>query len=176
MATPDFVLALREKIGTMPLWLSGVTAVVLRDEQVLLVRRADSGAWTPVTGIIDPGEQPAVAAERETLEEADVVAVAESIAWVQVTEKIRYENGDQTQYIDFVFRCRYVSGTPFPADGENTDARWYALDDLPEMSDDMGRRVRAGLDTRAEARFGPLDGGRRRGVSDHCIGVRDLHV
>ncbi|MET0713590.1 MAG: ADP-ribose pyrophosphatase, partial [Mycetocola sp.] len=30
MATPDFVLALREKIGTAPLWLSGVTAVVVR--------------------------------------------------------------------------------------------------------------------------------------------------
>ena len=153
MATPDFVLALREKIGTMPLWLSGVTAVVLRDEQVLLVRRADSGAWTPVTGIIDPGEQPAVAAERETLEEADVVAVAESIAWVQVTEKIRYENGDQTQYIDFVFRCRYVSGTPFPADGENTEAAWFDLDALPEMSENMRERVLSAVEFTGTTRF-----------------------
>ena len=153
MATPDFVIALREKIGTMPLWLSGVTAVVLRDEQVLLVRRADSGAWTPVTGIIDPGEQPAVAAERETLEEADVVAVAESIAWVQVTEKIRYENGDQTQYIDFVFRCRYVSGTPFPADGENTEAAWFDLDALPEMSENMRERVLSAVDFTGTTRF-----------------------
>ena len=56
MATPDFVLALREKIGTAPLWLSGVTAVVVRDDDVLLVRRADNGAWTPVTGIIDPAK------------------------------------------------------------------------------------------------------------------------
>ena len=153
MATPDFVIALREKIGTMPLWLSGVTAVVLRDEQVLLVRRADSGAWTPVTGIIDPGEQPAVAAERETLEEADVVAVAESIAWVQVTEKIRYENGDQTQYIDFVFRCRYVSGTPFPADGENTEAAWFDLDALPEMSENMRERVLSAVEFTGTTRF-----------------------
>jgi hypothetical protein len=30
MATPDFVLSLREKIGTAPLWLAGVTAVVVR--------------------------------------------------------------------------------------------------------------------------------------------------
>ena len=153
MATPDFVIALREKIGTMPLWLSGVTAVVLRDEQVLLVRRADSGAWTPVTGIIDPGEQPAVAAERETLEEADVVAVAESIAWVQVTEKIRDENGDETQYIDFVFRCRYVSGTPFPADGENTEAAWFDLDALPEMSANMRERVRSAVDFTGTTHF-----------------------
>jgi 8-oxo-dGTP pyrophosphatase MutT (NUDIX family) len=58
MATPDFVLALREKIGHDELWLPGVTAVVLRGSEVLLVRRADSGAWTPVTGIVDLGEEP----------------------------------------------------------------------------------------------------------------------
>ncbi|MGW2217585.1 NUDIX domain-containing protein, partial [Nonomuraea sp. NPDC001684] len=72
MPTPEFVLALREKIGTEPLWLSGVTAVVLHEDQVLLVRRSDTGAWTPVTGIIDPGEQPADAALREVAEETGV--------------------------------------------------------------------------------------------------------
>src|SRR6187551_1413044 len=113
MAIPDFVLALRAKIGNDPLWLSGVTAVVLRDNEVLLVRRADNGAWTPVTGVIDPGEQPAVAAERETLEEAGIVARAEAITWVQSLPPITYPNGDQSQYLDLVYRCSYVSGEPF---------------------------------------------------------------
>ena len=63
MATPDFVLSLREKIGNDPLWLSGITAVVLRGDEVLLVRRADNGAWTPVTGIIDPGEPERIRAD-----------------------------------------------------------------------------------------------------------------
>ena len=66
MPTPDFVLDLRARIGHDLLWLSGVSAVVLRPapgggEEVLLVRRSDNGAWTPVTGIIDPGEEPATA-------------------------------------------------------------------------------------------------------------------
>src|SRR4051812_42568595 len=82
--TPDFILELRSMIGTHPLWLVGVTAVVLRDHpgpeaQVLLVRRADNGWWTPVTGIVDRGEQPADAAVREVLEEAGVVAVAQHL-------------------------------------------------------------------------------------------------
>jgi 8-oxo-dGTP pyrophosphatase MutT (NUDIX family) len=153
MATPDFVLALREKIGHHPLWLSGVTSVVVRDASVLLVRRSDSGEWTPVTGIVDPGEQPAVAAERETLEEADIVAVAESITWVQVTDTITYANGDESQYIDLVFRCRYVSGEPFPADGENTDAAWFPLDALPDMSDNMRARIRSVEEFTGETRF-----------------------
>jgi len=153
MATPDFVLALREKIGTLPLWLSGVTAVVLCGNEVLLVRRSDTGAWTPVTGIIDPGEEPAVAAAREILEEANVVASVDSLSWVRVTAPVVYENGDRSQYLDLIFRCSYVSGDAFPADGENTEAAWFALDDLPEMSDDMRSRVFSAVEFDGTTRF-----------------------
>jgi 8-oxo-dGTP pyrophosphatase MutT (NUDIX family) len=153
MAIPDFVLALREKIGHAPLWLSGATAVVLRGNDVLLVRRSDTGAWTPVTGIIDPGEQPAAAAVRETLEEADVVVTADSLAWIQVIDTITYANGDEAQYIDFVFGCSYVSGEPFPADGENTEAGWFPLDDLPEIGENMLARIRSVVDFTGTTRF-----------------------
>jgi 8-oxo-dGTP pyrophosphatase MutT (NUDIX family) len=157
MATPDFILALREKVGTAPLWLSGVTAVVLRgsgaDEELLLVRRADNGRWTPVTGIIDPGEEPADAAAREVLEESDLVAVPERLARVHTLPEMTYDNGDRTQYLDLVFRMRWVSGEPYPADGENTDARWFPVDALPEMSDDMLDRIAAARSDEAAAQF-----------------------
>jgi 8-oxo-dGTP pyrophosphatase MutT (NUDIX family) len=111
MATPEFILRLREKIGNDELWLSGVTAVVLRGEgaerEVLLVRRSDTGQWTAVTGIIDPGEPPAVAAEREVLEEAAVVAVAERLVRVHVENRVVvYGNGDRSRYLDNLFACR----------------------------------------------------------------------
>ncbi len=153
MPTPDFILELRRHVGTAPLWLTGVTAVVLRGEQVLLVRRADNGAWTPVTGIVDPGEEPAVAAAREVLEEADVVATADRLASVAVTEMVVYDNGDRTQYLDLTFRFTYVSGEAHHADGENTQARWFDLDDLPAMSERMAGRIRDALPERGEALF-----------------------
>lgn len=158
MAIPEFVSALRERIGTMPLWLSGVTAVVVREGEgeaprILMVRRADNGAWTPVTGIIDPGEQPAVAGAREVLEEADVVAEPVRLAGVGVTDEIVYANGDRTQYLDLTFLFRYVSGEPFPADGENTEARWFAADSLPDVSAEMAARIDAALNGGPEARF-----------------------
>lgn len=153
MPVPDFVLELREKIGTHPLWLSGVTAVVLRDAEVLLVQRADTGAWTPVTGIIDPGEQPAVAAVREVAEEADVRARPDRLALVHVTDPVTYANGDRAQYLDLVFRMTWLSGDPYPADGENVAARWFPLDDLPPMSASMTRRLAAALDPEPQARF-----------------------
>jgi ADP-ribose pyrophosphatase YjhB (NUDIX family) len=153
MPTPDFVLALREKVGTHELWMTGVTAVVVDGDRVLLVRRSDTGAWTPVTGIIDPGEEPAVAAEREVLEEADVVAVAERLAWVHALPPMTYPNGDRARYLDLAFRLRYVSGTPAPADGENTDAAWFPVDALPELSRDMRARVEIALTAGPQTRF-----------------------
>lgn len=135
------MLRLREKIGKDPLWLPGVTAVVLRDADVLLVRRADNGSWAPVTGIVDPGEHPSVAAVREVLEETGVRCAVETLAWVDVTEPVVHVNGDQAQYLDHTFRCRYLDGDPYPADDESLEARWFALDGLPDMKPSLRERI-----------------------------------
>jgi ADP-ribose pyrophosphatase YjhB (NUDIX family) len=147
VAIPDFVLELRRSIGTAPLWLPGVTAVILDDasERILLQRRADNGAWTPVTGIVDPGEQPAVAAAREALEETGVTIRVERLASTSVTDEVVYPNGDRSRYLDLTFTCRYVAGDPYPADGEASEVGWYALDSLPAMSDTMMWRIGTAL-------------------------------
>jgi 8-oxo-dGTP pyrophosphatase MutT (NUDIX family) len=157
--TPDFILALREKVGTTRLWLSGATAVVIRPasgggEEVLLVRRADSGEWAPVAGIVDPGEHPHAAALREVAEEAGITATVERLVWLTVTEVITYANGDQTQYIDHVFRCGYAAGEPYPADGEATAAAFFPTDGLPVMSDRHLEQVLVALANEPEARLG----------------------
>lgn len=153
MPTPDFILKLRDKIGHDELWLSGVTAVVTRDDQILLGRRADNGTWTCITGIIDPGEEPAVAAEREVLEETGVVATVERLAWVHVLPAFAWDNGDRARFLDLVFRCRYLSGEPHPADGENSEVGWFALDQLPEIADDQRERIRTALSEDPRTRF-----------------------
>ncbi|MGO1739238.1 MAG: NUDIX hydrolase [Actinomycetaceae bacterium] len=156
MGTPDFIVELRRHVGHSLLWLTGATAVVLRGEEhpeVLLVRRADNGRWTPVTGIVDPGEEVADAAVREVLEETGVRARALRLVRVSTSGRMTYPNGDVAQYVDLVFRCEWVSGDPHPADGENTEARWYRLEDLPEMTDEMHARIDAALHPDEPARF-----------------------
>lgn len=158
MPTPEFIVALREKVGTTRLWLSGATAVVVRPgsrgEEVLLVRRADNGEWTPVAGIVDPGEQPHVTAVREVAEEAGVTAVVERLVWLTVTEVITYDNGDQTQYIDHVFRCHWAGGDPHPVDGEASEAAFFDIDALPPMSSRHAEQVRVALADEPETRLG----------------------
>jgi len=159
MAVPEFVLELRRKIGTDPLWLAGVTAVVLDDggERVLLIRRSDTGEWAPITGIIDPGEQPAAAAIREAREEADIEIRVERIAAVDITPPRVYPNGDRAQYLDVDFVCRYESGEPRPADGEALEVAWFPVDSLPQMSEEYAHRVRNALAPGEAALFSIAD-------------------
>ena len=157
MPIPDFILELRAKVGHAPLPLVGVSAVVIRDHQVLLGRRSDNGALTPVTGIVDPGEEPADAAVREALEEAGVAIRATRLASVHQVPRVTYDNGDQADYLDLTFRCEWLSGEPYPADGEMSEIGWYDLESLPAMDSDMRRRIASALSEDDPARF---EGGR----------------
>jgi ADP-ribose pyrophosphatase YjhB (NUDIX family) len=150
---PDFVLEIREMIGTHPLWLPGVTAVIRRADEILMVERADNGAWAPVTGIVDPGEEPAVSAAREALEETGVVIRVDRLASTSVMSEVVYDNGDRASYLDLTFACTWISGEAYVADDESTDVRWWPVDGLPPMSDSMSQRVAAALSGEREARF-----------------------
>lgn len=153
MPTPPFIVELRTHIGHAPLWLIGVTAVVIRDDEVLLVKRADNGVWAPVTGIVDPGEEPANAAVREVAEETGVTAIPVRLAWVHVTAPVTHVNGDQAQYLDHVFVLRWVAGEPYPADDESTAARWCARTALPDMPERMTARIDSAFAAGATTRF-----------------------
>lgn len=159
MPTPDFILELRRHIGHAPLWMIGITAVVVRSseseaaDEVLLIERADNGDRTPVTGIVEPGENPADTAVREVAEEAGVVAVPVRLAWVHVTDPVVHANGDHAQYLDHVFLMQWVSGDPHPADDECSSAGWYPLAALPDLSERMLLRIRAALETGPATRF-----------------------
>ena len=158
MPIPDFIVELRRHVGHMPLPLAGVTAVVVRGDEILLGHRSDNGALTPVTGIVDPGEEPADAACREALEEAGVVIRAERLVWVHQIARVTYDNGDQSDYLDLTFRCRWISGEPYPADGEMSSVGWYRVEPstMARLDEDMRRRVTTAL---ADEPFAQFEGG-----------------
>jgi 8-oxo-dGTP pyrophosphatase MutT (NUDIX family) len=159
MPIPDFVARLRTHVGTDLLWLPGVAAVVLRRhpvdaaDEVLLVQRADNRAWTVVTGILDPVEEPAVGAVREVLEETGVVARAERLVWAHTTPVIKYDNGDHSAFLSLCFRCSWVEGEPAVGDDESVDARWFRLHELPPLSVNQRRRIDLAVANQPEAVF-----------------------
>lgn len=133
MPIPPFIAELRAKVGTDMLWLTGVTAVVLDDEgRVLLAQRADTGLWALISGILEPGEQPALAMVREIKEETGVDAAVDVLYAVDVTDPVTYPNGDRTQYLDLLFLAHATGGEAHPADDESIAVGWFLPGELPE--------------------------------------------
>ncbi|MQY11687.1 NADH pyrophosphatase [Streptomyces sp. RB5] len=136
MATPDFIRELRAGVGKQLLFLPGISAVVLDDDgRVLLNRRVDTGRWSVLGGIAEPGEQPALTAAREVLEETGVRVIPERVVLVQGLQPVTYPNGDRCQFMDITFRCRPVGGEARVNDDESLEVGWFPLDELPELED-----------------------------------------
>lgn len=112
----DYIRELRALVGHRPLVMAGAGVLIL-DEQgrVLLVRRSDDGAWAPPGGMMEPGESAEETARREAMEETGHT----------------YPNGDQVHNVTVVFSTREWQGTPFPADGESLEARFFGPSELP---------------------------------------------
>lgn len=131
---PPFITSLRSRIGHDLLWLPGVTGVVLDDDDRLLMgRRADNGLWALISGILEPGEEPAVGLVREIAEETGVRAEVVALTHVSSGDRVTYPNGDVSQYLDLTFLCRYVDGEAHVADDESTEVGWFPLDAVPDQ-------------------------------------------
>ncbi|MFG2882602.1 NUDIX domain-containing protein [Streptomyces sp. NPDC048297] len=136
MATPDFIRTIRASAGHQLLWLPGVSAVVFDDQgRVLLGQRSDNHQWAVLSGIPEPGEQPAAAAVREVYEETAVRCVPERIVMVKSSERVTFGNGDICQFMDITFRCRAVGGEARVNDDESVDVGWFEVDALPPMDE-----------------------------------------
>lgn len=143
MATPDFIRELRASVGRQLLFLPGVSAVVFDGEgRVLLGRRTDTGRWSIIGGIPEPGEQPAEAVVREVYEETAVHAVPERLVLVQTLAPVRYPNGDVCQFMDISFRCRAVGGRPRVNDDESLEVAWFEPDALPPLEEFALTRIK----------------------------------
>lgn len=164
MPTPEYIKDLRKDIGHKELFLPGVTAVVLRridDDgmplpvpEVLLVKRSDNGQWSATSGILEPGEEPGVAASREVEEETRVVARPVRITGVSDHGPVTYPNADRCWFLDIAFEMEYVSGEPGIGDDESTEVSWFPADALPQPFTEQHReRIEWALDAGAPAKF-----------------------
>ncbi|MBK3639055.1 MULTISPECIES: NUDIX domain-containing protein [Streptomyces] len=146
MSTPDFIREIRATAGHQLLWLPGVSAVVLDDEgRVLLGQRADNHRWALISGIPDPGEQPAAAVVREVEEETGVRVAVERLVSVRSGRPVTYPNGDVCQFMDLCFRCRVLGGEARVNDDESLAVGWFSLDELPEMTEFHHFRIKQAL-------------------------------
>ncbi|GAA1849273.1 NUDIX hydrolase [Asanoa iriomotensis] len=156
MATPRFITDIRAHIGHTRLWLPGVSAVVRNAAgELLLGRRADTGRWSLISGIPEPGEEPATAIVREVFEETGVRVAPERISSVTVSPVVEYPNGDVAQYLNVTFVCRALTTAATVNDDESLEVGWFPVDDHPPLDELAKLRLEQALAGDQKAWFAP---------------------
>ncbi|MFI9588164.1 NUDIX hydrolase [Streptomyces sp. NPDC052236] len=157
MSIPDYAHQLRVLVGPEHLlWLPGVNAIVVDgDGCVLLHRRSDNGVWSLLSGILDPGEEPADGVVREVFEETGVRVRVERLTGVTVSPPRVHPNGDRAQYLELVFLCTPVSGEAHVHDEESVEVAWFPRDGLPRLDARSLQKLQQAISGSAEASFLP---------------------
>lgn len=105
----------------------GVGGAVVKDERLLLVRRASAygkGNWQIPGGFIERTETMEDAVVREVEEEAGVTASPRGILAI----RNRLFDGSNSTYV--VFLMDWVSGEPRADDVETDRAEWFSLEEV----------------------------------------------
>ena len=128
---------LRQLTGNIKLITVTVRAVV-QDEvgRVLLIKRSDNGEWGMPAGSMELDESVLDACKREVREETGLIVEAATLIAVYSDPKysIVTAYGDPYQIVSFVFRIDAWSGELVTQTDETVDARFFAPDNLPDIS------------------------------------------
>lgn len=112
----------------------GARVIILRDDEVLLVRHTYRAGWFLPGGAVDKGETLAETAHREAGEEACVDIGALRLLGVYTN----FSEG-KTDHVA-VFVTREFTTREFIAGNEIAECRWFALDALPHGLSPATRR------------------------------------
>ena len=138
--------------------IAATIAAVIRNDQVLLVRRAnppDAGRWGFPGGKIEAGETIPDAALRELLEETGVAAEALRIFTAVDAFDRDAVGGLRRHFTLIAVLCRWISGEPIAGD-DALEARWVRLGELDRsdlaLSLDVAEVARQAADLMGEVR------------------------
>ena len=113
-----------------------VRGAIFRDREVLLVSEIiDGGRWTLPGGWADVNETPSENAVREVREEAGFAVKTTKLAMVCDRDKLGLTRPYPFHIYKLFFLCEIV-GKSAKKEGETGDARFFAIDALPELSTD----------------------------------------
>lgn len=112
-----------------------VDALIIQDNKILLVKRADhlrgGGKWAIPGGFVDRDETVAEAVLREVLEETGYTSEVQEL--FTVLDKPD-RAGDDRQNISFVFVVNVIQQVQ-KADSESSAVHWFPLNALPKPED-----------------------------------------
>lgn len=129
-------------------------AFIVSSNKILLIREnADAGRWTLPGGWADVNETPSESIVREVEEESGYVVTPLRLLAVFDREAQKHPPPFPYHVYKLIFQCEIVGGAP-RATSESSESKFFAVDDLPELShsrvlpvqiESLYERVRSGL-------------------------------
>ena len=138
MPMSEYYNMLRRKIGTELIFNPGVAAIIRNEKAEILFQRPslESDIWSLPAGAIELGETPAEAIIREVWEETGLGVTPKKLAGVFGGKEFRftYPDGNQVEYLIFVFECSIDNGTLEAIDGESAELRYFHPSVMPKLA------------------------------------------
>lgn len=133
-----------------PVHVTGSAIILDGRGRTLLHRHKRLGLWLQPGGHVDPGETPAEAAARESLEETGL-AVHHPDGEPRLVNLDVHEGGRGHLHLDLRYVLRADGDAPFaPAAGESRDLRWVDVGQIEDWGDtSVSEAVRAAALTTA---------------------------
>lgn len=130
-----------ERLGATAVLRIGAAAAVMDGERLLLTKRTDNGEWCLPGGAIEPGERPAEAAERETLEETGLSVRVTGLIGVYSNPDVVvvYPDGNRVQIVGVVFRAEAVGGEAGTS-AEVSESGWFTAEEAARLTVIAGHR------------------------------------
>ena len=128
---------LRQKAGDMTLIVPAARAIIRdKEDKILLICRRDNGVWDLPAGRIELGESITDCLKREVREETGLEVIKAEPITLQTEPRFSFTNvfGKTYQMFTLVFLVTEWKGELVRETNETSDARFYATDELPEMS------------------------------------------
>jgi len=130
--------------------LVGVGAIIIKDDRVVLVKRAHppiQGQWSIPGGVLEVGELVRQAAIREAREETGLIVEPGELLGVYDRILRDGEHRVQYHYVLVDFLCRPVGGE-LRADSDAAEVRWFARDELPalQLAEDTQEVIHKGFE------------------------------
>lgn len=127
---------LRKLIGKRKIFSIGARAIVQDDEgRILLVQRNDNSEWVMPAGSIELEESILDCVKREVFEETGLTVLSAHPIAIYSEPRFSFVTtyGDPYQMMSIVFMVDRWTGELQRNTNETTDARFFPLDDLPEI-------------------------------------------